>query len=127
MSMHLFVSDLHLTDGTIGAAVSDAALAELINGISRPSTGHVDLVLLGDVFELLRSSAWTDLWNQGGYNVAPWTAMNAGFQGFSPKAAACALSVLRGIIARYPAFRDAIRGRRTPLRAALARHRGTPR
>src|SRR5262245_52502988 len=109
--MHLFVSDLHLTDGTIGGAVSDASLAEFIAGITRPSTGHVDLVLLGDIFELLRSSAWTTLWNEG-YNVAPWTAMNAGFQGFSPKAAACALKVLRAITSRHTACRDAIRERK---------------
>ena len=115
-TVQLFISDLHLTDGTIGEAVSPETLLQLVSEIKPPAAGHIHLVLLGDVFELLRSSAWSKLWDHGGYHVAPWTAMNAGFKGFPPKAATCALRILRGIIARYSAFRDALKERKPWLR-----------
>lgn len=71
--MLLIISDLHLTDGTSGSTISPGAfqllaerMADLAMGASRRFDGeyrpidHVDLVLLGDVLDLIRSRRWLD-------------------------------------------------------------------
>jgi UDP-2,3-diacylglucosamine pyrophosphatase LpxH len=69
--MLVVISDLHLTDGTSGATISPGAfnifaerLRELAQAASWRSSGayrpieRVDLVLLGDVLDVIRSSRW---------------------------------------------------------------------
>lgn len=73
--MLVIISDLHLTDGTTGTTIGAAAfedfrdrLNELAFDASRRAGGHyepvsaLDLVLLGDVFDVVRSTRW----NAGG-------------------------------------------------------------
>jgi hypothetical protein len=69
--MLVIISDIHLTDGSSGATISPAAfhlLAERIedmahrasfraDGSYRPIE-QIDLVLLGDVVDVIRSSRW---------------------------------------------------------------------
>jgi len=105
--MHVFVSDLHLTDGTIGESVSDDQLTAHLLGELPKLESPIDLVFLGDIFELLRSSEWAPLWDDA--KVAPWTNMGVGFQNFPPKAAKTALTILRRITARFPKFRAALK------------------
>jgi UDP-2,3-diacylglucosamine pyrophosphatase LpxH len=71
--MLIIISDLHLTDGTGGSTISAGAfhllaerMADLAMGASRRLDGeyrpidHIDLVLLGDVLDLIRSTRWLD-------------------------------------------------------------------
>jgi len=77
--MLVIISDLHLTDGTTGSTISPGAfqllserLTELAIGASRRRGGTyreiecVDLLLLGDVLDVIRSSQWMKS------TVRPW-------------------------------------------------------
>lgn len=79
--MLVIISDLHLTDGTTGTTISAAAfedfrvrLQELANDASQRAKGRyepveaIDLVLLGDVFDLIRSTRWSN----PGVTIRPW-------------------------------------------------------
>jgi hypothetical protein len=79
--MLVIVSDLHLTDGTIGTSIGAAAfedfrarLKELAVDASHRADGRYrpiesfDLVLLGDIFDLIRTTRWNDT----GVAVRPW-------------------------------------------------------
>ncbi len=78
--MLVIISDLHLTDGTCGPTTSAGAfeifverLRELAQAASWRSSGryhpisHLDVVLLGDVLDPIRSSQWL-----ARSNVRPW-------------------------------------------------------
>ena len=77
--MLVIISDLHLTDGTSGSTISPGAfqllgerLADLACGASQRRDGdyrpieRIDLVLLGDVLDVIRSSRWLE------GRVRPW-------------------------------------------------------
>lgn len=79
--MLVIISDLHLTDGTTGTTISAAAfedfrvrLQELAADASHRARGRyepieaIDLVLLGDVFDLIRSTRWSN----PGVTIRPW-------------------------------------------------------
>lgn len=83
--MLVIISDLHLTDGTTGTTIGAGAfedfrdrLTELALDASQRADGRyeplaaMDLVLLGDVFDVVRSTRWSD----GGAGedglVRPW-------------------------------------------------------
>jgi|GEM_PF-125688 len=72
-SMLVIISDLHLTDGTSGSTISAGAfsllserLADLAVSASQRRDGSyrpveaIDLVLLGDVLDVVRSTQWLD-------------------------------------------------------------------
>ncbi|HYL78738.1 MAG TPA: hypothetical protein VEU96_31395, partial [Bryobacteraceae bacterium] len=103
--MQVFVSDLHLTDGTIGVSVPDGELVHrLLEPLEqRSKTESIDLVLLGDIFELLRSTEWEALWVAPHY-IAPWTSMSVDFTNFPPAAKECSVRILKKIVSRYPEF-----------------------
>ena len=77
--MLLIISDLHLTDGTSGSTISAGAFNLLLeriqdlayrgghraDGTYRP-IDRIDLLLLGDVLDVIRSSQWL------GSDVRPW-------------------------------------------------------
>ncbi len=82
--MLVFLSDLHLTDGTCGPNLHPGAfhiLAERLRYLAaraswRASGGYqpverIDLVLLGDVFDLIRSERWLHR------RVKPWDDVNS--------------------------------------------------
>ncbi|NOZ40968.1 MAG: hypothetical protein GXP24_12195 [Planctomycetes bacterium] len=77
--MLVIISDLHLTDGTSGSTISPGAfallaerLADLSLNASQRRDGsyrpieHVDLVLLGDTLDVIRSTQWL------GSVIRPW-------------------------------------------------------
>ncbi len=78
--MLIILSDLHLNDGTTGETLSPEAFALLVDrlkelaitaswrsdGAYRPIE-RIDLVLLGDVFDLLHSARW-----QANREIRPW-------------------------------------------------------
>lgn len=82
--MLVVISDLHLTDGTSGATISSGAfelfaeqlqdLAEAasqrVDGAYRP-VERIDLLLLGDVLDVIRSTRWLTQ-----KTVRPWTDSN---------------------------------------------------
>ncbi len=78
--MLVIISDLHLTDGTCGASISPGAfeifadrLQDLAVAAGWRTTGRyqpierLDLVLLGDVLDVIRSSRWSQT------DVRPWS------------------------------------------------------
>ncbi|MCA9156002.1 MAG: metallophosphoesterase, partial [Planctomycetales bacterium] len=82
--MLVFISDLHFTDGTSSASVDAGAVelfAERLNDLAERAswrTGgqykpieQIDLVLLGDTIDLLRSSRWQET------NARPWSETNS--------------------------------------------------
>jgi UDP-2,3-diacylglucosamine pyrophosphatase LpxH len=93
---HVFVSDLHLSDGTIGSSVSEA---DLIQYLLRPVAvaAPVRVVLLGDIFELLRSALWKEV-------IDPWSGVGVGFKDFPKPASQCVERVTAGILSRYSEF-----------------------
>lgn len=77
--MLVIISDLHLTDGTSGSTISAGAfqllnerIVDLAIGASQRRDGsyrpidHVDLLILGDVLDVIRSSRWLQT------RVRPW-------------------------------------------------------
>ena len=82
--MHVFLSDLHLTDSDLGSPVVDAELKSFcevtlasycMQAMQRKRI--VTLVLLGDVVELLRSKKWAKLWADR--QAAPWIGADVDF------------------------------------------------
>lgn len=79
--MLVIISDLHLTDGSCGATVSSGAfdlfaheVRELAEAASWRSDGsyrpidRVDIVLLGDILDVIRSARWSSI-----PHIRPWT------------------------------------------------------
>lgn len=71
--MLLFLSDLHLTDGTSGATIKPTAFRIFAESVKNLASEVKDLkeirvVLLGDIFDVIRSSEWL------GRDVRPWDA-----------------------------------------------------
>jgi hypothetical protein len=77
--MLVIISDLHLTDGTSGSTISPGAFAllgerlcDMANSASKRRDGsyrpveRIDLVLLGDVLDVIRSTQWL------GGQIRPW-------------------------------------------------------
>jgi len=108
--MHVFVSDIHLTDTDAGGVVCDEHLASFVDRImlSAPHDEKVTLVLLGDIFDLLRSPKWSTLWKEK--SSAPWSGMGAKFKNFSGGFAEIqAQKILADTCTRYPQFSTKIR------------------
>src|SRR6185295_7987061 len=104
--MHVFVSDIHLTDND-ARGVSDSHLASFIDGImasaAEKRSPKVTLVFVGDIFDLLRSEKWATLWDQK--HSAPWSGTNPKFQHFKGSdAQTTARQVLKETCSRYKAF-----------------------
>lgn len=75
--MQVFISDLHLTDGTSGQTINSGAvrlfrdnLQKLVLDIKsgKQPVREVKLVLLGDIFDVIRSCKWLET------NVRPWSS-----------------------------------------------------
>lgn len=84
--MLVFISDLHLTDGTTCTTIGKNALNYFVGDLEwmvrqacRRGSGRearldrVDLVLLGDIVDLLRSARWSDAPPFDGRPLRPWT------------------------------------------------------
>ncbi|MGD1079682.1 MAG: metallophosphoesterase [Candidatus Sulfotelmatobacter sp.] len=104
--MHVFVSDLHMTDTGAGGAVTDGQLETFVNHLEKLAGERKDpikLILLGDIFDLLRSPQWTILWNEK--KSAPWSAVSKNFKHFkNSPAEQTAIEVASKIASQYPDF-----------------------
>jgi UDP-2,3-diacylglucosamine pyrophosphatase LpxH len=109
--MHVFVSDIHLTDTDTAGVTSDSHLASFIDRImasaAEKENMKVTLVFVGDIFDLLRSEKWATLWDQK--KSAPWSGMNAKFENFKGSdAETTARQVLKETCSRYQTFSQKI-------------------
>ncbi len=91
--MQVFISDTHLTDGTSGRTIRPGAFAlfcdnlkNLVKTVNRKSTvSELKIVLLGDIFDVIRSTRWLD------GAVRPWSDPG-------PEQQAMVTAILDGII-----------------------------
>lgn len=101
--MHVFVSDLHMTDTGAGGAVTDGQLESFlgrVEALERTRKDPIKLILLGDIFDLLRSPQWTTLWDQK--KSAPWSAVSKDFKHFkNSPAEEVAINLANQITTRY--------------------------
>jgi UDP-2,3-diacylglucosamine pyrophosphatase LpxH len=81
--MLVFLSDVHLTDGPPETAIDPRAFKKfcdlLVNIIGDPSKTNihqVEIVLLGDIFDVIRSDFWLRKENQIPNPIRPWSAPN---------------------------------------------------
>ncbi len=125
--MLALISDLHFCDGTategnVAPEVFALAMREIHNlaasiARSKNRPTHVDLVLLGDIFDLLRTERWFE--DARGAPVPleerPWGLGRAVRDGtLTPPVAARARSILDGILALNKESLATIRGERRP-------------
>ncbi len=78
--MLVFISDVHLTDGTSGTTIVPRAfdklcrsLGDIIRNPGETNISKVRIVLLGDIFDVIRSSLWLRAENGGSEPVRPWS------------------------------------------------------
>jgi UDP-2,3-diacylglucosamine pyrophosphatase LpxH len=79
--MLVFLSDLHLTDGSSGSTIHPRAFCKfkqmLLNIIGKPEDTKirkVHLVLLGDIIDVIRSDVWLRQEKDGpGKTIRPWS------------------------------------------------------
>jgi UDP-2,3-diacylglucosamine pyrophosphatase LpxH len=95
--MHVFVSDVHMTDNSAGEPASDAELKELVDELAPwAEKEQVTLVLLGDIIDFLRSPKWDELWHK--HKSAPWSTMAGDFANFEGgHAEQCVLEIQRRV------------------------------
>jgi UDP-2,3-diacylglucosamine pyrophosphatase LpxH len=109
--MHIFVSDLHMTDTDAAGAVSDAELstfADRLELLTREKNKPITLVFAGDILELLRSPKWQAIWTQ--HKSAPWSGVGKRFRNFANgHAETCAIEVAKAIQQRYAGFSAKLR------------------
>ena len=79
--MLVFLSDVHLTDGSSGTQIAPRAFKKfcdlLVNIIGDPSQTkihQVEVVLLGDIFDVIRSDLWLRDANKIDHPIRPWSA-----------------------------------------------------
>ncbi|MBF0548574.1 MAG: metallophosphoesterase [Candidatus Riflebacteria bacterium] len=71
--MLVFISDLHLSDGTTGNTISSGAFKEFADSIQRildkedAKIKELQMVFLGDIFDLIRSEQWQNT------SIRPWS------------------------------------------------------
>jgi UDP-2,3-diacylglucosamine pyrophosphatase LpxH len=79
--MLVFLSDIHLTDGTCGNTINPGAFEKFSEQLfimaKKASAKDVEVVFLGDIFDIIRSSYWTNNKNiaSDGKNIGivrPW-------------------------------------------------------
>ena len=90
--MLVFLSDVHFTDGTSGETIKSAAfsvfsenLKKLIESVKNNPVQEIKVALLGDIFDLIRSTEWL------AGAVRPWDPVG-------PEQEAVVLKILQGII-----------------------------
>ena len=83
--MLVFLSDVHLTDGSSGTTINPAAFAKFcriladVIGKGRERANQkpiekVEIVLLGDIFDVIRSNVWLRQQNNDPHNpIRPWS------------------------------------------------------
>ena len=108
--MLVFISDLHLMDEGSKEAIPTSRLADIVDGIIRRAVDKgvkdIQLVLLGDIFEIIKSQQWID------EGVRPWETSTAKHQGVVTKIFESILKAnvtfvawLEGLPSKYPQVR----------------------
>ena len=73
--MLVFLSDIHWTDGTSGETIHSGAFRGFVQDLSRiakdAKARDLEIVLLGDIFDLIRSEQWIKA------KVRPWDAKSS--------------------------------------------------
>jgi UDP-2,3-diacylglucosamine pyrophosphatase LpxH len=79
--MLVFLSDVHLTDGSSGTEIDPRAFKKLTDLltviIGKPQETNIhnlEVVLLGDIFDLIRSDFWLRPENNGANPIRPWSS-----------------------------------------------------
>jgi UDP-2,3-diacylglucosamine pyrophosphatase LpxH len=79
--MLVFLSDVHLTDGSSGTQIAPRAFKKfcdlMVNIIGNPSQtkiNQVEVVLLGDIFDVIRSDLWLRPDNHLPKPIRPWSS-----------------------------------------------------
>ncbi|MEW6379802.1 MAG: hypothetical protein AB1611_09360 [bacterium] len=80
--MLVFLSDIHLTDGSSGTTIDPRAfnkfcqsLKNIVGDPRKSNIKEIEIVLLGDIFDLIRSDFWLRPENEGLTRpVRPWSA-----------------------------------------------------
>jgi len=69
--MLVFISDIHLTDGTSGETINPGAFEKFVlyleDMADTAQAKELEIVLLGDIFDIIRS----DYWLRSG--IRPWS------------------------------------------------------
>jgi hypothetical protein len=132
--MLVIISDLHLTDGTAGKSIGAAAfedlrvrLRELAVDASHRADGRYrpiesfDLVLLGDVFDLIRTTKWND----EGTAVRPWEHLDKPAE-FAAKIAEITAAILERNRGALEILRDCSRGTAVTVPAVVGASEEVP-
>jgi UDP-2,3-diacylglucosamine pyrophosphatase LpxH len=81
-TMLVFLSDVHLTDGSSGTTIVPQAfkkfcqiLSDIIGDAKASHIDRIEIVLLGDIFDVIRSTLWLRPKNDDPKNpIRPWSA-----------------------------------------------------
>jgi UDP-2,3-diacylglucosamine pyrophosphatase LpxH len=78
--MLVFASDIHLTDGSSGTTIDPRAfdrfcksLVDIIGDPKKSNIKDVEIVLLGDIFDVIRSDCWLRPENNKPQPIRPWS------------------------------------------------------
>ncbi|MFH1147031.1 MAG: hypothetical protein V1736_04920 [Pseudomonadota bacterium] len=82
--MLVFISDIHLTDGSSGTTIDPRAfdkfcrmLSDIIGDPRKSNIKNVEIVLLGDIFDVIRSDLWLRPENDiSEVPIRPWSTAN---------------------------------------------------
>jgi UDP-2,3-diacylglucosamine pyrophosphatase LpxH len=111
----VFISDIHLTDGTSGATINAGAFDLFVDQVAdlarKRRASEVRLVILGDGLDIIRSSRWLDAPG----DARPWRPAGPGQE-------AVVLDILQAIIERNAAALNHLR----QLSRRVAARRGVP-
>ena len=130
--MLVIISDLHLTDGTSGETIRAGAFRAFrerlrdmaydsswrANGEYKPIES-VDVVLLGDILDLIRSTKWPASPKDDGY-VRPWDARKKPDL-FQKKIAEISGAILPTTKSRWTLSRASAQEARSPCRRSVRR------
>jgi UDP-2,3-diacylglucosamine pyrophosphatase LpxH len=109
--MLVVISDVHMTDRTTGGPVTDRELVGFVEEIGKlkPGGKPLTLLLLGDMFDYLRSELWSELFEKHP-GCVPWTNAKENFANFADShQEAQLLRIQEGIEQRYQQFSKALK------------------
>ncbi len=104
--MLMFVSDIHLTDQTLAPPVPLEALGKFVEYVKKtaPTADRIEIVLLGDIFDVLRSCYWLVRISQEDFvpaEIRPWDSIDYPVE-------RVVKTILNGIKAKYKPFFDSL-------------------
>ncbi len=119
--MQVFISDVHLTDGSSGETINAGALkvfAEnlrtLVASVREKSAvvTELQIVLLGDIFDVIRSAKWLE----AGVSVRPWSPASPEQEAFVLRIVNDIVRQNAGTLAHLNGLRDFAKGQNVPFK-----------